>query len=30
MYSIAVVLARVRLLIQEREREAPWLAEVAV
>jgi heme exporter protein C len=30
MYSIAVVLARVRYIIQEREREAPWLAEVAV
>jgi heme exporter protein C len=27
MYSIAVVLARVRLIILEREREAPWLVE---
>src|SRR6195256_294350 len=27
MYSIAVVLARVRYIIREREREAPWLAE---
>jgi heme exporter protein C len=30
MYSIAVVLARVRYIIREREREAPWLAEAAV
>src|SRR5437764_3432450 len=29
MYSIAVVLARVRLIILEREREAPWLVESA-
>ena len=29
MYSIAVVLVRVRCIIREREREAPWLAEVA-
>ena len=27
MYSIAVVLARVRYIIREREHEAPWLAE---
>jgi heme exporter protein C len=27
MYSIAVVLARVRYIIRERERESPWLAE---
>jgi len=27
MYSIAVVLVRVRCIIREREREAPWLAE---
>jgi len=27
MYSIAVVLVRVRYIIREREREAPWLAE---
>src|SRR5437762_8588434 len=27
MYSIAVVLARVRWIIRERERESPWLAE---
>jgi heme exporter protein C len=30
LYSIAVVLARVRLIIREREREAPWLAEAAL
>jgi heme exporter protein C len=30
LYSIAVVLARVRLIIREREREAPWLAQVGV
>src|SRR6266704_3426923 len=29
MYSIAVVLVRVRCIIREREREAPWLAELA-
>jgi heme exporter protein C len=29
IYSIAVVLARVRIIILEREREAPWLAEAA-
>src|SRR6266581_1637972 len=29
MYSIAVVLVRVRHIIIEREREAPWLAEAA-
>jgi heme exporter protein C len=29
MYSIAVVLVRVRLIILEREREAPWLVEEA-
>src|SRR6266545_1381434 len=29
MYSIAIVLARVRLIILEREREAPWLVEEA-
>src|SRR5712692_190919 len=29
MYSIAVVLVRVRNIILERERDAPWLAEVA-
>src|SRR5205809_249644 len=28
IYSIAVVLVRVRCIIREREREAPWLAEV--
>lgn len=28
MYSIAVVLVRVRYIIREREHEAPWLAEV--
>ena len=27
MYSIAIVLERVRLIILEREREAPWMAE---
>ena len=27
MYSVAIVLARVRLIILEREREAPWLVE---
>jgi len=27
MYSIAVVLMRVRYIIRERERESPWLAE---
>src|SRR3989442_11089688 len=27
MYSVAVVLVRVRCIIREREREAPWLAE---
>jgi heme exporter protein C len=27
MYSIAVILVRVRYIIREREREAPWLAE---
>jgi hypothetical protein len=27
MYSIAVVLVRVRYIIREREHEAPWLAE---
>jgi len=30
IYSIAVVLARVRYIIREREREAPWLAAEAV
>src|SRR5438309_5360228 len=30
MYSIAVVLVRVRCIIREREREAPWLAEATV
>jgi heme exporter protein C len=30
MYSIAVVLARVRYIIRERERESPWLAEALV
>jgi heme exporter protein C len=30
MYSIAVILVRVRCIIQEREREAPWLAGEAV
>jgi heme exporter protein C len=30
LYSIAVVLARVRYIIREREREAPWLAAEAV
>jgi heme exporter protein C len=30
LYSIAVVLARVRYIIREREQEAPWLAEAAV
>jgi len=29
MYSIAVVLVRVRYIIREREHEAPWLAEAA-
>jgi heme exporter protein C len=29
IYSIAVVLARVRIIILERERESPWLAEAA-
>src|SRR4030095_7594642 len=29
MYSIAVVLVRVRLIIKERERDAPWLVEEA-
>jgi hypothetical protein len=29
MYSIAVVLVRVRYSIRERERETPWLAEAA-
>jgi heme exporter protein C len=29
LYSIAVVLARVRYIIKEREHEAPWLAEAA-
>ena len=29
LYSIAVVLARVRYIIREREQEAPWLAEAA-
>lgn len=29
LYSIAIVLARVRLIILEREREAPWLVESA-
>jgi hypothetical protein len=27
MYAIAIVLARVRLIIKERERDAPWLVE---
>ena len=27
LYSIAVVLVRVRYIIREREQEAPWLAE---
>jgi heme exporter protein C len=30
IYSIAVVLARVRCIIVERERDAPWLAEASV
>src|SRR6476659_9408744 len=30
MYSIAIVLARVRLIIKERERDAPWMVEDAV
>ena len=30
MYSVAVVLVRVRCIIREREREAPWLAEAVV
>jgi heme exporter protein C len=30
IYSIAVVLARVRCIIREREREAPWLAAEAI
>ena len=30
IYSIAVVLARVRYIIREREQEAPWLAEAAM
>ena len=30
LYSIAVVLARVRYIIREREQEAPWMAEAAV
>jgi heme exporter protein C len=30
VYSIAVVLARVRCIIVERERDAPWLAEASV
>ena len=29
IYSIAVVLARVRRIIEERERDAPWLAEAS-
>ena len=29
MYSIAIVLVRVRIIILEREREAPWLAELS-
>jgi heme exporter protein C len=29
LYSIAVVLVRVRHIIREREQEAPWLAESA-
>src|ERR1041385_7492522 len=29
MYSIAIVLVRVRLIIKERERDAPWLVEEA-
>jgi len=29
LYSIAVVLVRLRYIIREREQEAPWLAEVA-
>ena len=29
LYSIAVVLARVRYIIREREQEAPWMAEAA-
>src|SRR6476659_8009899 len=30
MYSIAIVLARLRLIIKERERDAPWMVEDAV
>jgi len=30
IYSIAVVLVRVRCIIREREGEAPWLAEAAI
>src|SRR5215471_6706840 len=30
MYSIAIVLARVRLIIKEREHDAPWLVEEVV
>jgi heme exporter protein C len=30
MYSIAVILVRVRNIIRERERESPWLAEATV
>jgi heme exporter protein C len=30
LYSIAVVLARVRYIIREREQEAPWMAEAVV
>src|ERR1044071_5506683 len=30
LYSIAVVLARVRYIIREREQEAPWMAEATV
>jgi heme exporter protein C len=30
LYSIAVVLVRVRYIIQERERQSPWLAEALV
>jgi heme exporter protein C len=30
MYSIAVILVRVRNIIRERERESPWLAEAVV
>ena len=30
IYSIAVVLVRVRYIIREREQEAPWLAEAAI